>query len=63
MKTKRIGFGRMQSKLVGKYIMQVVLPRQGGKLVLLGIVVKLQVEVGRLNQVSPWLVFLAKGRE
>jgi hypothetical protein len=63
MKRKKIGYGRMQSKLVGGFIMQVVLLRRGGKLVLLVLVVILQVGVGHLNRVNHWVVFLANGRE
>ena len=63
MRRKKIGFGKMQLRLVGEYIIQVVLPSQEGNLVLLWLVVILQVGVGHLNRVNHWVVFLEKGRE
>ena len=63
MRRKKTGFGEMQLKLVGEYIMRVVLLRQGGNFLLLLLVVILQVGVGHLNRVNHWVVYLAKGRE
>jgi len=59
---KKIGCGEMPSKSVGRFIMQVVLPRREAR----SLVVILQVGVGLLNLVvvnRPWAVFSGKGRE
>jgi hypothetical protein len=63
MRRKKIGYGRMQSKSVGRSTMGVVLPSQEGRWELLELVVVQLVEVGRLSLVSRWVVSLARGRE
>ena len=64
MRRKKIGYGKTQSKSVGRFTMQVVLSSQEGIYwEYQGSVVIQVVEVERRNLVSRWVVFLARGRE